>query len=123
MRHFVYRISHYCQLDDTPDLYISYMDLLISYVQVQLLLSSISERKQIIGVYALAFRVTHVSMEPTFAQLGLYVNEHTNTWKKLQRDFENVSPFLASMILSVSSSYSKGIGKIDRKNIEQYRDT
>ena len=64
------QIAHlyFTQLEDNGDLVIQFMDLLTRYIQVQVLLGTIAERKQLVTLYAIAFQVSHVSTEPNFTR-------------------------------------------------------
>lgn len=84
------------------------MNVLVTYVQVLQLVATISERKQVIGLYSLAYRVTHVSIESTYSRLSSFINDYWVPLRRLQKDFESIAVFIAGLVLSVAAPYAKG---------------
>jgi hypothetical protein len=61
-------LDFFSQLDENRELVVQFMDTLTRYIQVMYFLGTISERKQLVALFAMAHQVTHVSTEPFFTR-------------------------------------------------------
>ncbi|NWY07564.1 NCKPL protein, partial [Nothoprocta ornata] len=78
-----------------------YLDLIVTYVSLVLLLARTEERRVLIGLYHCAHEMIHGTSEPNFARLGQMVLEYDHPLKKLAEEFgphtKAVSSALASL--------------------------
>uniref|UniRef100_A0A8C0L817 NCK associated protein 1 like n=1 Tax=Canis lupus dingo TaxID=286419 RepID=A0A8C0L817_CANLU len=65
----------------------SYLDLIVTYTSVILLLSRIEDRRVLIGMYNCAHEMLHGHSDPSFARLGQMVLEYDHPLKKLTEEF------------------------------------
>ncbi|KAF0885059.1 NCKPL protein, partial [Crocuta crocuta] len=65
----------------------SYLDLIVTYTSVILLLSRIEDRRILIGMYNCAHEMLHGHSDPSFARLGQMVLEYDHPLKKLTEEF------------------------------------
>ncbi|KAB1269668.1 Nck-associated protein 1-like [Camelus dromedarius] len=65
----------------------SYLDLIVTYTSVILLLSRIEDRRILIGMYNCALEMLHGHGDPSFARLGQMVLEYDHPLKKLTEEF------------------------------------
>ncbi|KFO21299.1 Nck-associated protein 1-like [Fukomys damarensis] len=65
----------------------SYLDLIVTYTSVILLLSRVEDRRVLIGMYNCAHEMLHGHSDPSFARLGQMVLEYDHPLKKLTEEF------------------------------------
>ncbi|EPQ09530.1 Nck-associated protein 1 [Myotis brandtii] len=65
----------------------SYLDLIVTYTSVILLLSRIEDRRLLIGVYNCAHEMLHGHSDPSFPRLSQMVLEYDHPLKKLTEEF------------------------------------
>eukprot|EP00002_Diphylleia_rotans_P015130 TRINITY_DN292_c0_g3_i1.p1 TRINITY_DN292_c0_g3~~TRINITY_DN292_c0_g3_i1.p1 ORF type:complete len:1146 (+),score=269.41 TRINITY_DN292_c0_g3_i1:50-3487(+) len=72
------------KFDENSEFMIAYMNLLIGFIQVHLLLGRFNERKMLVILYDAAFRSKMNTAEPNFLRLATYIQEYDNTIRHLQ---------------------------------------
>uniref|UniRef100_A0A8C5P9F7 NCK associated protein 1 like n=1 Tax=Leptobrachium leishanense TaxID=445787 RepID=A0A8C5P9F7_9ANUR len=65
----------------------TYLDLIITYFSVILILSRIEDRKVLIALYNCAHEMVHGQSDPTYARLGQMLLEYDSPLKKLSEEF------------------------------------
>ncbi|XP_060162433.1 nck-associated protein 1-like isoform X5 [Globicephala melas] len=79
----------------------SYLDLIVTYTSVILLLSRIEDRRVLIGVYNCAHEMLHGHSDPSFARLGQMVLEYDHPLKKLTEEFGPHTKAVSGALLSL----------------------
>uniref|UniRef100_A0A9J8C835 Nck-associated protein 1 n=1 Tax=Cyprinus carpio carpio TaxID=630221 RepID=A0A9J8C835_CYPCA len=69
------------------DLTKNYLDLVVTYTNLMMLLSRIEERKAIIGLYNYAHEMTHGSSDREYPRLGQMIVDYENPLKKMMEEF------------------------------------
>ncbi|XP_019409072.1 PREDICTED: nck-associated protein 1-like [Crocodylus porosus] len=69
------------------DLTKNYLDLIITYTTLMILLSRIEERKAIIGLYNYAHEMTHGASDREYPRLGQMIVDYENPLKKMMEEF------------------------------------
>uniref|UniRef100_A0A8C1HDN4 Nck-associated protein 1 n=1 Tax=Cyprinus carpio carpio TaxID=630221 RepID=A0A8C1HDN4_CYPCA len=69
------------------DLTKNYLDLVVTYITLMMLLSRIEERKAIIGLYNYAHEMTHGSSDREYPRLGQMIVDYENPLKKMMEEF------------------------------------
>uniref|UniRef100_A0A8C0GTB3 NCK associated protein 1 like n=1 Tax=Chelonoidis abingdonii TaxID=106734 RepID=A0A8C0GTB3_CHEAB len=83
------------------DLTKNYLDLVVTYTSVILLLSRIEDRKALIGMYNCAHEMIQGSGDPSYARLAQMVLEYDTPLKKLTEEFGPHSKAVTSALLSL----------------------
>ncbi|XP_025843532.2 nck-associated protein 1-like [Vulpes vulpes] len=79
----------------------SYLDLIVTYTSVILLLSRIEDRRVLIGMYNCAHEMLHGHSDPSFARLGQMVLEYDHPLKKLTEEFGPHTKAVSEALLSL----------------------
>lgn len=79
----------------------SYLDLIVTYTSVILLLSRIDDRKVIIGMFNCAHEMLHGHGESSYPRLGQMVLEYDNPLKKLSEEFGPHTKSVTDAVLSL----------------------
>ncbi|XP_069898349.1 nck-associated protein 1-like isoform X2 [Dipodomys merriami] len=79
----------------------SYLDLIVTYTSVILLLSRIEDRRILIGLYNCAHEMMHGHSDPSFARLGQMVLEYDHPLKKLTEEFGPHTKAVSGALLSL----------------------
>ncbi|XP_038199249.1 nck-associated protein 1-like isoform X2 [Arvicola amphibius] len=79
----------------------SYLDLIVTYTSVILLLSRIEDRRLLIGMYNCAHEMLHGHSDPSFARLGQMVLEYDHPLKKLTEEFGPHTKAVSGALLSL----------------------
>ncbi|XP_054520179.1 nck-associated protein 1-like isoform X2 [Pan troglodytes] len=79
----------------------SYLDLIVTYTSVILLLSRIEDRRILIGMYNCAHEMLHGHGDPSFARLGQMVLEYDHPLKKLTEEFGPHTKAVSGALLSL----------------------
>ncbi|KAF3826160.1 hypothetical protein GH733_006274 [Mirounga leonina] len=83
----------------------SYLDLIVTYTSVILLLSRIEDRRILIGMYNCAHEMLHGHGDPSFARLGQMVLEYDLPLKKLTEERnQGAEQWRSAQLLSLISS-------------------
>ncbi|XP_038608220.1 nck-associated protein 1-like isoform X2 [Tachyglossus aculeatus] len=83
------------------DLTRSYLDLIVTYTSVILLLSRIDDRRILIGAYNCAHEMLQGHSDPSFARLGQMILEYDHPLKKLTEEFGPHTKAVSSALLSL----------------------
>ncbi|XP_036064892.1 nck-associated protein 1-like isoform X1 [Onychomys torridus] len=79
----------------------NYLDLIVTYTSVILLLSRIEDRRILIGMYNCAHEMLHGHSDPSFARLGQMVLEYDHPLKKLTEEFGPHTKAVSGALLSL----------------------
>ncbi|XP_051630911.1 LOW QUALITY PROTEIN: nck-associated protein 1-like, partial [Manacus candei] len=98
------------------DLTKGYLDLVVTYVSLVLLLARTEERRLLIGLYHCAHEMTHGASDPGFPRLGQMVLEYEHPLKKLLEEFGPHTKAVSSALLSLRCLFSRR-----NRDAEQWR--
>ncbi|XP_011374050.1 nck-associated protein 1-like isoform X3 [Pteropus vampyrus] len=79
----------------------SYLDLIVTYTSVILLLSRIEDRRVLIGVYNCAHEMMHGHTDSSFARLAQMILEYDHPLKKLTEEFGPHTKAVSGALLSL----------------------
>uniref|UniRef100_A0A4W3GNM2 Nck-associated protein 1-like n=1 Tax=Callorhinchus milii TaxID=7868 RepID=A0A4W3GNM2_CALMI len=65
----------------------NYLDLIVTYMSVILMVSRVEDRKVLIGMYNCAFEMSNGASESNYLRLGQMLQEYDHPLKKLTEDF------------------------------------
>uniref|UniRef100_A0A8D0GZB5 NCK associated protein 1 like n=1 Tax=Sphenodon punctatus TaxID=8508 RepID=A0A8D0GZB5_SPHPU len=85
----------------------SYLDLIVTYTSVILLLARIEDRKVLIGMYNCAHEMIHGSSDPSFARLGHMILEYDNPLRKLMEEFGPHTKAVSNTLLSLHFLFAR----------------
>lgn len=85
----------------------SYLDLIVTYTSVILLLSRIEDRRILIGMYNCAHEMLHGHSDPSFARLGQMVLEYDHPLKKLTEEFGPHTKAVSGALLSLHFLFAR----------------
>ncbi|NXX58017.1 NCKPL protein, partial [Scopus umbretta] len=85
----------------------SYLDLVVTYVSLVLLLARVEDRRLLIGMYHCAHEMSHGSSDPSFARLGQMVLEYDHPLKKLTEEFGPHTKAVTSALLSLHFLFAR----------------
>ncbi|NXL68851.1 NCKPL protein, partial [Chordeiles acutipennis] len=85
----------------------SYLDLVVTYVSLVLLLARIEDRRLLIGMYHCAHEMSHGTSDPSFARLGQMVLEYEHPLKKLTEEFGPHTKAVTSALLSLHFLFAR----------------
>ncbi|NXW52211.1 NCKPL protein, partial [Nyctiprogne leucopyga] len=85
----------------------SYLDLVVTYVSLVLLLARIEDRRLLIGMYHCAHEMSHGTSDPSFARLGQMVLEYDHPLKKLTEEFGPHTKAVTSALLSLHFLFAR----------------
>uniref|UniRef100_A0A670HY11 Nck-associated protein 1 n=1 Tax=Podarcis muralis TaxID=64176 RepID=A0A670HY11_PODMU len=89
------------------DLTKNYLDLIITYTTLMILLSRIEERKAIIGLYNYAHEMTHGASDREYPRLGQMIVDYENPLKKMMEEFVPHSKALSDALISLQMVYPR----------------
>ncbi len=69
------------------DLTASYLNLVVNYICLMVLLSRVEDRKAVLGLFNAAYELQHGHSETTFPRLGQMIVDYDIPLKKLAEDF------------------------------------
>ncbi|NXD17257.1 NCKPL protein, partial [Nothocercus nigrocapillus] len=84
-----------------------YLDLVVTYVSLVLLLARTEERRVLIGLYHCAHEMIHGTSDPNFARLGQMVLEYDHPLKKLSEEFGPHTKAVTSALLSLHFLFAR----------------
>uniref|UniRef100_A0A8B9P1Z2 NCK associated protein 1 like n=1 Tax=Apteryx owenii TaxID=8824 RepID=A0A8B9P1Z2_APTOW len=85
----------------------SYLDLVVTYVSLVLLLARTEDRRVLIGMYHCAHEMIHGTSDPSFARLGQMVLEYDHPLKKLAEEFGPHTKAVTSALLSLHFLFAR----------------
>ncbi|XP_070597100.1 nck-associated protein 1-like isoform X1 [Erythrolamprus reginae] len=107
-RDYVYELlntidASQCYLDISVnyDFTKNYLDLIVTYVSVIVLLSRIEDRKILIGLHHCTHEMIHGTSEASFRRLGQMIIEYENPWRKLLEEFGPHTKTVSHALLSL----------------------
>ncbi|GJQ81682.1 putative membrane-associated protein [Trypoxylus dichotomus] len=95
------------QLDITVNFELTknYLDLVVTFVSLMILLSKVEDRKAVLGLFNAAYEMIHNQMDQSFPRLGSMITDYDLPLKKLSEEFVPHSKLLLSAIKSLDSIY------------------
>uniref|UniRef100_A0A8C3KE21 NCKPL protein n=1 Tax=Calidris pygmaea TaxID=425635 RepID=A0A8C3KE21_9CHAR len=85
----------------------SYLDLVVTYVSLVLLLARTEDRRLLIGMYHCAHEMSHGTSDPSFARLGQMVLEYDHPLKKLTEEFGPHTKAVTSALMSLHFLFAR----------------
>ncbi|KFM04271.1 Nck-associated protein 1-like, partial [Aptenodytes forsteri] len=85
----------------------SYLDLVVTYVSLVLLLARTEDRRLLIGMYHCAHEMSHGTSDSSFARLGQMVLEYDHPLKKLMEEFGPHTKAVTSALLSLHFLFAR----------------
>ncbi|GIY87428.1 hypothetical protein CEXT_324712 [Caerostris extrusa] len=97
------------QLDITTnfDLTKNYLDLIVTYMSLMILLSRVEDRKAVLGLFNTAHEMTHGHNDPTFPRMGQLILDFDNPLKKLSEEFIPHSKLLFQALMSLQQVFPR----------------
>ncbi|KAK2153078.1 hypothetical protein LSH36_308g01013 [Paralvinella palmiformis] len=87
------------------DLTKGYLDLIVTYVSIMILLSRVEDRKAVLGLFNFAHELQSGRVESSFPRLGQMIIEYDPPIKKLSEEFIPHSKCLMEALLSLRNIY------------------
>ncbi|TRZ11597.1 hypothetical protein HGM15179_015504 [Zosterops borbonicus] len=84
-----------------------YLDLVVTYVSLVLLLARTEERRLLLGLYHCAHEMSHGASEPGFPRLAQMVLEYEHPLKKLPEEFGPHTKAMGSALLSLRAPFER----------------
>uniref|UniRef100_A0A3B3R8P1 NCK associated protein 1 like n=1 Tax=Paramormyrops kingsleyae TaxID=1676925 RepID=A0A3B3R8P1_9TELE len=85
----------------------NYLDLIVTYTSVILMLSRIDEKKVLIGMYNCAHEMSNGTSDPSYPRLGQMILEYDHPWKKLMEEFGPHTKAVTEAVLSLQLVYPR----------------
>lgn len=85
----------------------NYLDLIVTYTSVILMLSRIDDKKALVGMYNCAHEMTNGSSDSSYPRLGQMLLEYDQPWKKLTEEFRPHTKTVTSALLSLKMVYPR----------------
>ncbi|XP_058869353.1 nck-associated protein 1-like [Acipenser ruthenus] len=79
----------------------SYLDLIVTYTSVILMLSRIDDKKVLVGMYNCAHEMSNGASDPAYPRLGHMLLEYEPPWKKLTEEFGPHTKAVTEALLSL----------------------
>uniref|UniRef100_A0A3B5K241 Nck-associated protein 1 n=1 Tax=Takifugu rubripes TaxID=31033 RepID=A0A3B5K241_TAKRU len=89
------------------DLTKNYLDLVVTYTTLMVILSRIEERKAIIGLYNYAHEMTHGASDREYPRLGQMIVDYENPMKKMMEEFVPHGKSLSDALISLQMVYPR----------------
>ncbi|XP_058488770.1 nck-associated protein 1-like [Solea solea] len=84
-----------------------YLDLIITYTAVIIILSRIDDKKTLVGMFNCAHEMTNGCSDPSYPRLGQMFLEYENPWKKLTEEFGPHTRSVTAALLSLRMVYPR----------------
>lgn len=78
-----------------------YLDLIVTYVSLMIMLSRIEDRKVVLGLFNTVHEILHCSHEQSFPRLSQMIIDYENPMKKLSEEFVPHAKLLLPALLSL----------------------
>ncbi|KAJ6644723.1 hypothetical protein lerEdw1_013617 [Lerista edwardsae] len=101
------------------DLTKNYLDLIVTYASLILLLSRIDDRKAVIGLYHCAHEMIHGTSDSSFPRLGQMILEYENPLRKLMEEFGPHTKVVSSALLSIHFLFARRNHSADQWRSDQ----
>ncbi|KAM8915021.1 nck-associated protein 1-like isoform 1-T1 [Spinachia spinachia] len=89
------------------DLTKNYLDLIITYTSVIIMLSRIDDKKALVGMFNCAHEMTNGSSDSSYPRLGQMFVDYENPWKKLTEEFGPHTRSVTAALLSLTMIYPR----------------
>ncbi|XP_078260180.1 nck-associated protein 1 isoform X2 [Rhinoraja longicauda] len=89
------------------DLTKHYLDLVVSYTTLMIMVSRIEERKAIVGLYNYAHEMLHGASDREYPRLGQMIVDYENPLKKMMEEFVPHSKSLSDALISLQMVYPR----------------
>lgn len=83
----------------------NYLDLVVTYVSLMILLSRVEDRKAVLGLFNAAHEMVHKQIDPSFPRLGQMIVDYDLPVKKLCEEFGAHQKLLISALSSLWDVY------------------
>ncbi|NXN92888.1 NCKPL protein, partial [Rhinopomastus cyanomelas] len=97
----------------------SYLDLVVTYVSLILLLARTEDRRLLLGTYHCAHEMSHGASDPSFARLAQMVQEYDHPLKKLSEEFVPHTKAVTSALLSLHFLFARRSQSAEQWRSEQ----
>ncbi|KAM3621969.1 uncharacterized protein V6R79_018401 [Siganus canaliculatus] len=85
----------------------NYLDLIITYTSVIIMLSRIDDKKALVGMYNCAYEMTNGNSDPSYPRLGQMFVEYEHPWKKLIEEFGPHTKSVTTALMSLKMVYPR----------------
>lgn len=82
-----------------------YLDLIVTYVSLMVLLSKVEDRKAVLGLFNAAYEMVHGQTDGSFPRLGSMIMDYDQPFKKLSEEFVPHANLISNAIKSLASVY------------------
>ena len=83
----------------------AYLDLVVTYVSLMILLSRVEDRKAVLGLYNIAYDMTNGHSDTSFPRLGQMIIDYDPPLKKLSEEFVPHSTLLHQALVSLDDIF------------------
>nr|XP_020634570.1 nck-associated protein 1-like isoform X1 [Pogona vitticeps] len=97
----------------------NYLDLIVTYASVILLLSRIDDRKALIGLYHCTHEMIHGTSDASYPRLGQMILEYDNALRKLMEEFGPHTKAVSSALLSLHFLFARRNHSADQWRSDQ----
>nr|XP_022911596.1 membrane-associated protein Hem isoform X2 [Onthophagus taurus] len=84
----------------------NYLDLVVTFVSLMILLSKVEDRKAVLGLFNSAYEMIHNQMDHSFPRLGSMITDYDVPLKKLYEEFVPHGRILMGALKSLEGIYS-----------------
>ncbi|XP_059925682.1 nck-associated protein 1-like [Gadus macrocephalus] len=84
-----------------------YLDLIVTYTSVIIMLSRLDDKKALVGMYNCAYEMTNGTCDSSYPRLSQMLIEYEQPWKKLHEDFGPHTRLVTSAVLSLHTVYPR----------------
>lgn len=102
------------------DLTRQYLDLVVSYLSVMILMSQVEDRKAVLGLFNAAHELLHKKIDESFPRLGQMIINYENPIKKMAEEFVPHAKCLSQALLSLSGCFERRVQKADHWRSQQF---
>ncbi|XP_071795826.1 nck-associated protein 1-like isoform X3 [Asterias amurensis] len=85
----------------------NYLELVVTYISIMMLLARVEDRKAMLGLYNQAYELAYGKSEPSFARLGTLICDFDSPVKKLTQQFVPLERCVASALFSLLHLYPR----------------
>ncbi|XP_077986054.1 nck-associated protein 1-like [Glandiceps talaboti] len=89
------------------DLTRGYLDLMVTYTSLMMLLARVDDRKAVLGLYNYAYEMVNASSDHHFPRLGQMIIDYEQPLKKLCEEFVPHSTLVMSALMSLQQVYPR----------------
>ncbi|KAM7422883.1 hypothetical protein PAMA_010764 [Pampus argenteus] len=85
----------------------SYLDLIVTYTSIIIILSRIDDKKALVGMFNCAHEMTNGCSDPSYPRLGQMILEYEHPWKKLIEEFGPHTRSVTAALMSLNMVYPR----------------